>query len=100
MHVDIAGNTSFNIRMLISSNPIALFDGIFFRSASMISLVIGGIQKRTSSCIRVLTKFDRRVTSSDCVVTKLSDGSDVITDEVKNSLKASEFPQERLYISH
>lgn len=100
MHVDIAGNTSFNIRMLISSNPIALFDGIYFRSATMISLVIGGIQKRTSSCIRVLTKFDRRVTSSDCVVTKLSDGSDVITDEVKNSLKASEFPQERLYISH
>ena len=55
----------------------------------LVSLVTGGMQNCTSSCIRVLTKFSRRASSSDYVVTRSSGGSDVIVNEVKYSFKTS-----------
>lgn len=75
------------------SRPVALFEGIFLRSASTISLVIGRIQNL--SCdeggIWLLTKFCKRTSSSDCEVAKfsLSGGTIVALVEVKYSLNAS-----------
>ena len=48
----------------------------------MISLVMDGMQNWTSSFIHVLTKFSKRASSSDCVVTGPSGGSDVTSNEV------------------
>ena len=41
---DITGRASFSTRTLMSSRPVALFEGILLRSASTISLVTGGMQ--------------------------------------------------------
>ena len=87
------------MRMLIPSILFALFDGIFFRSASMISLVMGGMQNSTLSfiprenelfirCIDKVT-FSKRASRSDFVVTGPSGGSDVTFNEVTYSVKAS-----------
>jgi len=62
---DITGRASFSTRTLMPSRPVALFEGILLRSASTISLVIGGMQN--SCCdeggIWLLTKSCERISS-------------------------------------
>ena len=60
-----------------------LLDGIFLTSASIISLVIGLMDNYTLSVIWVLTKFNRRASSSDSAVTRSSHSLDITFNEVK-----------------